>query len=168
MMSSTSRLLRPLVFACAAAALFASGLTAAKSSKPFQATITISEQLVPVGTTECQFIGAITGTGQATHMGKLATASQDCVNQISATTFSFASQQVVLTAANGDQVFASYGGTLNFESGVGVITGGYTITGGTGRFAGATGGGSLQGLEEVNPATGAGRGQIQLNGTISY
>ena len=102
--------------------------------------------------------------GQATHLGKVTLISQDCITPMTQASFSFASDQLVLTAANGDQVFATYSGVLTSEGTVGVITGGYQIVGGTGRFSQATGAGSVHGVEDLS----TGKGQVQLNGTISY
>jgi hypothetical protein len=98
-------------------------------------------------------------------MGTVSLASHDCINPISQTEFTFRSDQVVLTAANGDQIFARYGGLLTVT--IGAIAGGYQIVGGTGRFVHATGAGIVQGSEEINP-TGPSKGQIRLIGTISY
>ena len=61
-----------------------------------------------------------------------------------------------------------YGGALSIDGNVGSIQGGFVITGGTGRFKNAKGGGTVQGTEQVDPQAGAGRGQIELNGIISY
>ena len=57
-----------------------------------------------------------------------------------------------------------YSGRLTTEGGVGVITGGYQIVGGTGRFSQATGAGTVQGVEDMS----TGKGQVQLTGTISH
>ena len=83
---------------------------------------------------------------------------------MNATTFSFSSERVVLIVASGEQIWASYGGTLTAEGPIGVIAGGYLIIGGTGRYAGATGAGTIQGVEDMT----TGKGQIQLIGTIVY
>ena len=99
-------------------------------------------------------------------MGKVTLTSTDCITFISQTAFIFFSNQVVLTAANGDQIFATYSGKFEIEGGVGTITGTYTVLGGTGRFSQATGAGTVQGLENVTSAPF--KGQVQLTGTILY
>ena len=146
------------------ATLFASGVAEAQSALPFKATIAITELIQPPDTDPCFLVGVISGTGQATQLGRVTLVSRDCINPISQTEFSFSSDQLVLTVANGDQVFAMYSGRLTTEGGVGVITGGYQIVGGTGHFSQATGAGTVQGVEDMS----TGKGLVQLTGTISY
>ena len=153
-----------LFFALVVATLLASGAAEAQSAVPFKASIAISESIQTIGFPPCILVGDISGTGTATHFGKLMLVSGDCINPISETAFSFSSNQLVLTAANGDQVFAMYSGMLTIEGTLGIITGGYQIVGGSGRFLQATGAGTVQGVEDI----GTGKGQIQLTGTISY
>jgi hypothetical protein len=87
--------------------LLASGAAEAGSTVPLKATVAITETIQPIGAAPCILIGAISGTGTATHLGKVTLVSQDCINPISeTTTFSFFSNQLVLTVANGDQVRA--------------------------------------------------------------
>ena len=135
---------------------------------PFQATIAIMEQVGPPTITDahCTLIGTISGTGSASALGPLNVASRDCINPVSSTTFVFVSDNVVLTTADGNQIWAAYGGTLS--AGTGNIQGTYFIVGGTGRFKHAKGIGILSGFEAVDFATGTGEGQIQLKGTLSY
>ena len=166
MMRSKLPLSRQLSFALAVAALLMSAVTAAQSPVPFKATIAITELIQPDATGTCLLAGNISGTGTATQLGKVTLVSRDCINPISPTAFSFSSNQVVLTAANGDQIFATYSGSLTIEGAIGAITGGYQIVGGTGRFSQATGAGTVQGVEDVSGAPA--KGQIQLAGTISY
>ena len=168
-MRSYRRLLAQLCFVLAAVA-FASTATAAKSFAAFQAVIAITEQAGPdpTGTCPTGFAGLISGTGDALHMGKVTLTSFDCIEIVGPGVFLFSSNRVVLTAANGDQVFGEYSGAVDAQNGVGVVSGQFKITSGTGRFVNATGGGILQGLEEIDFATGTGRGHIRLSGTISY
>jgi hypothetical protein len=109
----------------------------------------------------------IFGSGTASKVGTVSVTSTDCINPLppAYTSFAFASSHVVLATAHGDQIWATYAGILSAE---GVITGTYFVYGGTGRFAKAVGGGTLNGFEEIVPATGAGSGQIQLQGFLSY
>ncbi|TMH01841.1 MAG: hypothetical protein E6H67_16260 [Betaproteobacteria bacterium] len=147
--------------------LFAPMISASPTNAPFHATILFSEQVAPIGSPPCFLVGTISGTGVATSLGAVMLASTDCINPLppTFTSYAFSSSHVVLTAVNGDQVWATYYGFLSPE---GVITGAYVIYGGTGRNANATGSGTLQGFETIDPATGAGTGQIQLTGTLSH
>jgi hypothetical protein len=172
MRTSAISITRWLSVLFAAATFLAAPLALAKSAKPFKATIAIREFLQPVGSAPCFFLGHSTGTGNATHMGKVSVSSTDCINFADPTNpspafLAFSSTQpLVITAANGDQVRVTYAGTFTIEDGVGTINGGYQIVGGTGRFSNATGAGVLQGSENISvvPA----QGEIQITGTISY
>jgi hypothetical protein len=146
--------------------LFAPMISASPTNAPFQATILFSEQ-VAIGSLPCFLVGTISGRGVATSLGAVTLASTDCINPLPPlfTSYAFSSSHVVLTAVNGDQVWATYYGFLSPD---GVITGAYVIYGGTGRNANATGSGTLQGFETIDPATFAGTGQIHLAGTLSH
>ncbi len=67
----------------------------------------------------------------------------------------------VITGANGDSVSGSYEATLTFTDAGAVINGHFDITGGTGRFAGATGHATAFGVQSQSGAA------FTLNGTIS-
>ena len=125
---------RRLSLALFAATLLVPTVTMAGSAVPFKASIAITE-LITGGSGACYFTGEISGTGHATHLGHVTLVSHDCINPINQTEFSFSSTQLVLTAANGDQVFATYSGTFTIQGPVGAIAGGYQIVGGTGRFS---------------------------------
>jgi hypothetical protein len=153
-----------LFLALVVATLLACGVPAANAGDSFKASVAITEVIQPIGAAPCFLVGEIAGTGQATQLGKVTVVSSDCINPLSQTLFSFASNQLVLTGANGSQIFAIYSGTLTTEGGVGVITGGYQIVGGTGRYSQATGAGSVQGMEDMS----TGKGLVQLIGTMSY
>jgi hypothetical protein len=131
---------------------------------PFKATIAITESIEVIGAPPCIVQGDISGVGQATKLGKVTIASQDCINPISETLFTFASTDVVFTTTSGDQLYAIYSGTFSVNDNVGTITGAYVIIGGTGRYALATGAGTVNGQEDML----TGQGQVQLLGTISY
>lgn len=45
----------------------------------------------------------------------------------------------IITAANGDQIFANHSGLITFKDGMAQVDAEFKITGGTGRFTGATG-----------------------------
>jgi hypothetical protein len=91
-----------------------------------------------------------TALGQATHLGLVTWASEELAvftgpNELKVKgTFT-------LTGANGDKVFGRYRtiGTVTFP--FGEFKGPFVITGGTGRFANATGGGTIRGLGRLEP-----------------
>jgi hypothetical protein len=99
--------------------------------------------------------------GNATHLGQFALAIPHTVNRASMT----ATGTYQFVAANGDTLTASFSGkaTLTATRGVLSIVEAATITGGTGRFAGATG--SFTCVRLFNTVTGTTAGSF--NGTIS-
>jgi hypothetical protein len=72
----------------------------------------------------------------------------------------------VFTAANGDQLFTTVTGTATFPDANGIVTfrGTDTVTGGTGRFAGASG--SLTRTARVSVLVLS--GTYEFDGTLSY
>ncbi len=109
----------------------------------------------------------IEGTCHYSHLGLTATiADQIAIPQANGTL------QIVntatYTAANGDELFATFVGVGVFESPVLLsFSGVETYTGGTGRFADATGSATLTGGAEFTSAS-AGVGHYSAQGTISY
>lgn len=135
-------------------------LSAANRALPFRGTLeTKTKSIVPLGATSALFLSD--GTGTATHLGRYTI--------VSALTLDFATltgtEDLTLTAANGDLLTATAtaqgypnadGVTVNVVETV-------TITGGTGRFAGATGSYILRCV--ANQATGVSIGSFE--GTIT-
>jgi hypothetical protein len=119
-----------------------------------------------------------TGSGEGpaviSHLGKGTFSHSFAVTLTGPTTFTVVSSET-FTAANGDQLFATFagGGSL---TGVGVgetahITGPITITGGTGRFADASG--TLTGTFDAETLSIVGttvvnRDTFSVEGRISY
>ena len=101
--------------------------------------------------------------GTATHLGRYAATFHATVNVLDGT----ATGTYTFTAANGDQLFSTF-------TGLGVPAGGtlsnivetLTITGGTGRFAGA--GGTLTVRRTIDLATGASSGSIEGRITMQH
>jgi hypothetical protein len=75
----------------------------------------------------------MSGTGVATHLGQYTTSGHHFFDPTTGCTLGGES---TITAANGDRLFATY--TVCIVSAPSLL-GEWTITGGTGRFAGATG-----------------------------
>jgi hypothetical protein len=151
---------RVLAYCMTVLAAMYSAASFATSITPFTANIGFNETLGPP-TSTCFLTGAISGTGTATKLGAVSLASEDCINPISATTFVFTSDKVVL-GAKGDQIWAAYAGTLSATDHS--IHGTFVVFGGTGRFKDARGIGVIDGSEDLSTGT----GQIQLKGALSY
>ena len=99
----------------------------------------------------------IEATGTATHIGRFTLQAPHVVNQATLT----AVGTYVLTAANGDTITADLAGTARMVEPPNVIaiTETATVTGGTGRFEGATG--SIQVERVFNRATGVTTGTFE-------
>jgi len=179
-MKNHSRLRAALSALGVAAAVSAAGAQAGPNNKDraFEASLKFSESVTFTGAAPCFAIGLLSGSGQGTHLGKLRARSQDCINPSGVfdpngpTAYQFTSgtgpDGLVFTAENGDQVFATYSGTLEPQpDGPHAVSGDFVITGGTGHFAGATGGGTLEGSEDISRVV-IGEGEISLSGRIRY
>ena len=154
--------MRRLFFALCAVSTVALALiatSAVAAATPFKGTVHAVEanQLVfPVLSVNR------TGTGNATHLGKF---TEHVTLQVNVTTRS-STGAATFTAANGDTLTTTVAGQATLTSTPGVITvvEVYTITGGTGRFAGATGRFTLENI--LNQATGASSGTF--SGAIDH
>jgi hypothetical protein len=103
-----------------------------------------------------------TGTCHLSHLGQVAVRSEQVINRVGGTQ----SGERILTAANGDVLRAVHTGTSR-PTGPGQVSFAATLTftGGTGRFAGATGQARAEGT--ANLITGASTMRI-VEGEISY
>ncbi len=125
-------------------------------------------QEVPGPSLRCpsKFGGTITGYGSSALLGRVAFVANDCITPNGAI-FTFDRGRFIIMTQSGDQLFADYSGQF-VPTGQGadyVFNGAsFTISGGTGRYMFASGGGQLLGNE--NMLTGA--GTISLKGRISY
>ena len=105
-----------------------------------------------------------TGSGNATHLGRFTnTGHVNFTPDASNPTILHPTGGGVFTAANGDKLnFVIISGALDLTTGIG--TGDFAFTGGTGRFANATG--HTSGVIEQNVVTGA--YVLTLVGNIDY
>jgi hypothetical protein len=138
-------------------AAFASPV-AAKQQVPFHGSLEASE----TDTLSFPFLTvSLSGTGQATHLGRFTTMFQLQVDVRTSTSLGF----FTLIAANGDSVFGTISGhATNLGGGIASIVEAATITGGTGRFEDATG--SFTITRVVDQATGISSGSF--NGAIDF
>ncbi len=95
------------------------------------------------------------------HLGRVTGVADQLVIFTGPTTV-LASNQTTYMAANGDQLFASWTGTGDIEGLVVTFTGPETYTGGTGRFAGASGSSWIAGTASLLTNT----GQFSSEGTL--
>ena len=133
----------------------------AGTAVPFKGSVEGTEVAMPIDSTHLSVTR--TSTGNATHLGRFTAVAHFVVDLTPGVGFGIASGTVVFTAANGDTVIADtvgkampIPGTSNLS-----ITESGIITGGTGRFASATG--SYSGTGVLSGASSAG----SFQGTIS-
>jgi len=160
----TAGVLIPLLLACFAAVFICAATpVAARDLVPFKATFTGSSTSGPGG--PCAALRSdIAGGGHATHLGNFTTVQHHCFDPADPTG-AFTEGFYTFTGANGDTIFGTYHGHLVpiIAPSVFAIVGEFTIEGGTGRFVGATGGGTASGT--LNVATGV--TTVMLDGVIS-
>lgn len=116
-----------------------------------------------------------TGLGEGpaiiSHLGKGTFSHSFATTFTSATTFTVSGSET-FTAANGDQFFTTFTGTGTLDGALNaVVTGVATITGGTGRFADASG--TLTSTSNAEPISQVGttlvnRTTFTVDGRISY
>ena len=100
---------------------------------------------------------------QLTTLGR-ATAIAEQIVTFTGPTTAIASNTTTYTAADGDQLFVTWTGTATTVDPNHIFSGPETITGGTGRFAGASGSTWVSGTANTSLLT----GQFTSVGTISY
>lgn len=152
-----------------------SSAMAKKSGVPFKGSLSYSINMslgLPCNCGALATVGDFEGTGTVTHMGLLKAKNKTCVapiivsgnyvgNQITVQCASF-------TAANGDEIYCNIPSYNLMFTANGTATGTLEaeFTGGTGRFAGATG--SFTGTMTV-PLSNPGLAVLSnINGTINY
>lgn len=135
------------------------GPVSAGDEVPFRGTLAGTATVTPLGGPMVAV--EITASGTATYLGRFTLLAPHVVNQATLT----ATGTYLITAANGDTITADLAGTARMVEppNVVAITETATVTGGTGRFAGATG--SIQVERVFNRATGVTTGT--LDGWIS-
>lgn len=139
------------------AANTADGLAATSADLPFKGSLEGTVTVTPLEAPMANVF--IAGSGTATHLGRFTVEIPHLVNfatAIGAGTFTF-------TAANGDQLTGDFTGAADTSTPVFSIVEQATITGGTGRFAHATGGFVARRL--YDPAAGTTTGSFE--GTIT-
>ena len=80
-----------------------------------------------------QWISTSEGTGKVSHLGRVSWTTEHCFQLFLGT---FGDAVVVITSANGDQLYGTYDGVMTTDT---TFAEDMIITGGTGRFDGASG-----------------------------
>ncbi len=144
------------LFALAAIALsLTASPAAAAEERPFAATFS-PQSVTPDGK---YYVYDVTGC--ASHVGNFSAVAHNHFSQGGTRLVGF----MVITDKNGDGLWIDYEQTLEVTAAAGTWTGTYTITGGTGRFAGASGQGDAVVViptEPPGPVTGTFFGTINF------
>jgi hypothetical protein len=146
--------MRTALIAAAVLALTLAGPVSAGDQVPFKGTLAGTATITPLGGPIVAV--EIDATGTATYLGRFTLEAPHVVDQSTLT----AVGTYTLTAANGDILTADLAGTARMVEPPNVIaiTETATVTGGTGRFEGATG--SIQVERVFNRATGVTTGSF--------
>ncbi|MGW8394992.1 hypothetical protein [Pseudoduganella sp. HUAS MS19] len=150
----------------AALALASSAASAHWVTTDLKVTGVIQEVPGPSARCPSNFGGTITGHGTSPLLGRVAYVASDCITPDGAI-YNFNRGRMILMTVSGDQIYADYSGQfVPTGQGTNYVFNGATfqIVGGTGQYIFATGGGQLQGGEDM--VTGV--GNIILSGRMSY
>ncbi|MFP5390829.1 MAG: hypothetical protein ACLGI6_04675 [Gammaproteobacteria bacterium] len=147
--------------------LAALGASAAQpTTKPIDIQGVLEEKAGPAPRCASQFGGALAGFGKGELTGRVAFVGSDCITP-SGYIFNFSDGRLTILTLAGDQIFATYSGQFvpTGEGSKYVFNGAtFQITGGKGRYADATGGGTLTGGEDMI----TGVGTIRMTGQITF
>ncbi len=157
-----------LRLATTAVLLLASFGAAAKpaTSKPIEIAGVYQEQVGPSARCPYKFGGTLAGQGQSALVGRVAFIASDCITP-QGQLFNFSQGRFIVMTVSGDQIFADYSGQfVPTGNGANYVFSGATfqITGGNGRYARASGGGTLTGDQDMM----TGMGSLKLTGQIRY
>lgn len=145
--------------------MFASfGASAAPAANPIQISGAFQDQVGPSARCMSNFGGSLAGHGSSAQVGPIAFVASDCIMP-SGPLFNFSDGHFIVVTTTGEQILANYSGQM-VPTGVGaqyVFSGAtFQVIGGTGRYAKASGGGTLSGTEDLS----TGAGTLQLSGQI--
>jgi len=157
----TAGLLIPLLLACFAAVFVSAAAPArAGDTVPFKGTLS-GTIISSVPLDECHVLTEIVNGGNATQLGRYNGTAESIFDLCNLTYVG----SYVFIAANGDSISGPFTGTLTPTSIAGVFDNDELafITGGTGRFANATGTFNLGGQIDLNTGTFS----VPMQGTIS-
>jgi hypothetical protein len=148
--------------------VLATAMCSASAGKPLYNEIEISGvfQEVIQASSNCPSgqSGHLSGYGNSAQLGRIVFLSSDCFNQ-TGPVFNFSNGKFMIATTSGEVLFADYSGQilLTGEGMKGVISSAtFQITGGTGRYLKAKGGGTINGTEDLSN----GQGTIQMNGRV--
>ncbi len=134
-------------------------------TKEIKFSLGTQEQVGYTPTCPSQFGGTLSGSGKGTHLGVISLSASDCI--IPMQNYFISNGNLTITAANGDKLTGTYSGSFIPTDNPSIyMYDDFTIqiTGGTGRFAGAAGSGTLEGTSNVK----TGQGVVEGTMSVSY
>jgi hypothetical protein len=135
-------------------------------TKTLEITGVVQEVVGPSLRCPSKIGGTIVGHGDSPLVGKVAFIGSDCIMP-SGPLYNFSDGRIIIMTGTGEQIYANYSGQF-VPTGEGTkfvfSNATFQVTGGTGKFFRASGGGNFTGGEDM--ATGA--GTIKLSGQITY
>lgn len=134
-------------------------------TKEIKFSLGTQEQVGYTPTCPSQFGGTVSGSGKGTHLGVISLSGSDCI--IPMQNYFISNGNLTITAANGDKLTGTYSGSFIPTDNPSIyMYDDFTIqiTGGTGRFAGAAGSGTLEGTSNVK----TGQGVVEGTMSVSY
>ena len=144
--------------------LVAPAVPAAAAETPFKADFSVQASFVPLS--PGVLAGSTSGAGKAAHLGRMTVSSTEVLDFTAVPgAVTVRDGRMVLVAASGDEVFGTYAtiGPLPDANGYLPLSGTFVVTGGTGRFSDATGGGTIEGVASVV----TGIASLSYRGTIT-
>lgn len=135
----------------------------ASSAAPFRARFVVTQDITP--DPACGGFEILAqGTGRATRLGRTQALFDECANFVQEPGRVHVYGSAVLTSASGDELHLAVdkAGNLPDPAGNVHVAGPYRVTGGTGRFAGATGYGTTTTETNVTSSVAT----VKLNGTL--
>jgi hypothetical protein len=133
-------------------------------SLPLSMNIKIFDKAGPLAGCPSNFGSQMQGLTHSSELGFQNMTAKDCITPVQ-NAYLLSQGQIVANTNNGDTLTMTYSGSLIPipDSHYAKVDAQYQITGGTGIFEGATGSGTIQGLENLLTMIGS----VKLNGTIN-
>ena len=134
-------------------------------TKEIRFSLGTQEQVGYTPSCPSQFGGTLSGSGKGTHLGVISLSARDCITPMQ--NYFISNGNLTITAANGDNITGTYSGSFIPTDNPSIyMYDDFTIqiTGGTGRFTGAAGSGTLEGTSNVK----TGQGVVEGIMSISY
>ncbi|HSQ30270.1 MAG TPA: hypothetical protein VLN49_10490 [Gemmatimonadaceae bacterium] len=108
--------------------------------------------------------------GEMMHAGLTTGTGSQCVQGTPTTGLTVTDAIDIFTAANGDILTLTWAAPITLSNGLFIVDGSFNVTGGSGRFEGASGGGRVYGVAHATPqqVLAGAPVEAEFTGTITY